>query len=115
MVDNLPNSVEWTMAEMLNQPDKRICRMTIEELDQVVEKERLARGETPNISYWDNPAKFKPECHTATNVAGVVELAKPDLRLISFATGHRGCMGTQLGTANTNNLGPEPCPGSLRD
>ncbi|KAG9453315.1 hypothetical protein H6P81_006219 [Aristolochia fimbriata] len=153
-VDNLSNSVEWAMAEMLNQPDQRILRKAMEELDRVVGKERLVQesdiprlnyvkacireslrlhpvapfnlphcatrdatvagyfipkgshillsrtglGRNPNV--WDDPLKFKPERHTA-DAAGLVELAEPDLRLISFTTGRRGCMGTQLGTATT--------------
>ncbi|KAH7671811.1 phenylalanine N-monooxygenase protein [Dioscorea alata] len=49
-VDNPSNTVEWAMAEMLNQPD--ILRKAIEELDRVVGADRLVEeSDFPNLPY----------------------------------------------------------------
>ncbi|KAM0933822.1 putative cytochrome P450 [Dioscorea sansibarensis] len=49
-VDNPSNTVEWAMAEMLNQRD--ILRKAIEELDSVVGPDRLVEeSDFPNLPY----------------------------------------------------------------
>ncbi|KAM0933825.1 putative valine N-monooxygenase [Dioscorea sansibarensis] len=49
-VDNPSNTVEWAMAEMLNQPD--ILRKAIEELDSVVSPDRLVgESDFANLPY----------------------------------------------------------------
>ncbi|GLT87938.1 hypothetical protein SLE2022_059870 [Rubroshorea leprosula] len=49
-VDNPSNAFEWTLAEMLNQPE--ILEKAIEELDRVVGKDRLVQeSDIPNLNY----------------------------------------------------------------
>ncbi|XP_031375641.1 tyrosine N-monooxygenase-like [Punica granatum] len=49
-VDNPSNAVEWVMAEMINNPE--IINNPVEELDRVVGKERIVRGQDiPNLNY----------------------------------------------------------------
>nr|XP_043617496.1 phenylalanine N-monooxygenase-like [Erigeron canadensis] len=49
-IDNPWNSVEWAMAEMINQP--RIMDKAIQELDYVVGKDRLVQeSDLPNLNY----------------------------------------------------------------
>ncbi|XP_056858214.1 phenylalanine N-monooxygenase-like isoform X2 [Raphanus sativus] len=61
---------------------------------------RLGIGRNPNV--WVNPLKFDPERHLANNQN--VELNDPDLNLISFSAGRRGCMGSNIGSAMTYML-----------
>ncbi|KAL0713051.1 hypothetical protein Bca4012_020029 [Brassica carinata] len=61
---------------------------------------RLGIGRNPNV--WDTPLKFDPERHLYNNKN--VELNEPDLNLISFSTGRRGCMGSNIGLAMTHML-----------
>ncbi|GKC17854.1 valine N-monooxygenase 1-like protein [Tanacetum coccineum] len=50
VVDNPSNSIEWAMAEMINQP--RIFAKAVEELDRVVGKDRLVKeSDIPNLNY----------------------------------------------------------------
>ncbi|GKE68388.1 phenylalanine N-monooxygenase-like protein, partial [Tanacetum coccineum] len=50
IVDNPSNSIEWEMAEMINQP--RIFAKAVEELDRVVGKDRLVKeSDIPNLNY----------------------------------------------------------------
>ncbi|CAN6468087.1 unnamed protein product [Victoria cruziana] len=60
---------------------------------------RLGLGRNPDV--WPDPLRFDPDRHLAAGPAVEVELAEPDLRLISFSTGRRGCMGVALGTSMT--------------
>ncbi|KAI7983994.1 Isoleucine N-monooxygenase 2 [Camellia lanceoleosa] len=123
-VDNPSNAVEWALAEMLNQPE--ILERAIEELDRVVGKERLVQesdlsqlnyinlilnyfipkgshvllsrpglGRNPRI--WDEALKFKPERHLKDDGSDVL-LTDPELRMLSFSTGRRGCAGVTLGS-----------------
>ncbi|XP_022148957.1 isoleucine N-monooxygenase 2-like [Momordica charantia] len=49
-IDNPSNAVEWTMAELLNQP--KILQKAIEELDRVVGRERLVQeSDIPKLKY----------------------------------------------------------------
>ncbi|XP_039168244.1 tyrosine N-monooxygenase [Eucalyptus grandis] len=59
---------------------------------------RMGLGRNPKV--WDEPLKFKPERHIVSDAVEVV-LTDPDLRLISFSTGRRGCIAIQLGTTMT--------------
>ncbi|KAI3427506.1 uncharacterized protein J3R85_009562, partial [Psidium guajava] len=59
---------------------------------------RVGLGRNPKV--WDEPLKFKPDRHIASDQAEVV-LTEPDLRFISFSTGRRGCMAATLGTTIT--------------
>ncbi|KAI3459366.1 hypothetical protein Pfo_016029 [Paulownia fortunei] len=148
-VDNPSNAVEWTIAEMINQPYvlDRACK----ELDQVVGRNRLveesdlsklnyvkacikesfrlhpiAPFNVPHVSTkdtivggyfipkgshvllsrpglgrnpraWEEPLKYKPERHIIDEDAEVV-LADPELRMLSFSIGRRGCPGAMLGS-----------------
>ncbi|TKY47259.1 Isoleucine N-monooxygenase 1 [Spatholobus suberectus] len=58
------------------------------------------RGLGRNPKVWNEPLKFKPERHLKSDGSDVV-LTEPDLRLISFSTGRRGCPGIMLGTTMT--------------
>ncbi|CAL5202680.1 unnamed protein product [Lathyrus oleraceus] len=50
MVDNPSNAVEWTLAEMLNQPV--LLEKAIEELDNIVGKDRLVQeSDIPNLKF----------------------------------------------------------------
>ncbi|KAI4325958.1 hypothetical protein MLD38_031316 [Melastoma candidum] len=49
-IDNPSNVAEWTMAEMINQPE--LLRKAVEELDRVVGKERLVQeSDIPHLNY----------------------------------------------------------------
>ncbi|XP_048629614.1 dihomomethionine N-hydroxylase-like [Brassica napus] len=48
-----------------------------------------------NPKTWDEPLIYKPERHLTGDE---VMLTEPDMRLVSFGTGRRGCVGTKLGT-----------------
>ena len=49
-VDNPSNAVEWTIAEMLNQP--QLLTKAVEEIDRVVGKERLVQeSDIPRLNY----------------------------------------------------------------
>ncbi|MCL7037909.1 hypothetical protein MKW94_028190 [Papaver nudicaule] len=63
---------------------------------------RTGLGQNPRI--WHEPLKFNPERHLMSkDGSGVadVDLNEQELRFISFSTGRRGCVGSQLGTAIT--------------
>nr|QWK52284.1 cytochrome P450 79C1 [Isatis tinctoria] len=49
-----------------------------------------------NPKTWDQPLIYRPERHLSGNE---VVLTEPDLRLVSFGTGRRGCVGAKLGTS----------------
>ncbi|CAH8382175.1 unnamed protein product [Eruca vesicaria subsp. sativa] len=61
---------------------------------------RLGIGRNPNV--WDKPLRFDPERHLGNNKS--VELNDPDLNIISFSAGRRGCMGSNIGSAMTYML-----------
>ncbi|CAN7141798.1 unnamed protein product [Brassica rapa subsp. narinosa] len=61
---------------------------------------RLGIGRNPNV--WDKPLKFDPARHLGDNKN--VELNDPDLNIISFSAGRRGCMGSNIGSAMTYML-----------
>ncbi|XP_022154369.1 phenylalanine N-monooxygenase-like [Momordica charantia] len=49
-IDNPSNAVEWAMAELLNQP--KILQKAIEELDRIVERDRLVQEyDIPQLKY----------------------------------------------------------------
>jgi len=49
-IDNPSNAVEWAMAEMINQP--KILETAMDELDRVVDKERLVQEcDIPHLNY----------------------------------------------------------------
>ncbi|KAL0692646.1 hypothetical protein Bca4012_059826 [Brassica carinata] len=117
-IDNTMNNVEWTIAEMLNNPE--ILEKAANELDvDVVEHcmtcliyllaiigsqilvSRLGLGRNPNI--WDEPNVFKPERHLAGHAGNSMDvtLMEPEMRFVIFSTGRRGCAGTKIGTSMT--------------
>ncbi|XP_010474492.2 PREDICTED: dihomomethionine N-hydroxylase [Camelina sativa] len=49
-----------------------------------------------NPKTWDEPLIYRPERHITGKE---VMLTEPDLRLVSFGTGRRGCVGAKLGTS----------------
>lgn len=49
-----------------------------------------------NPKTWDEPLIYRPERHITGNE---VMLTEPDLQLVSFGTGRRGCVGAKLGTS----------------
>ncbi|KAK7305536.1 hypothetical protein VNO77_43442 [Canavalia gladiata] len=59
---------------------------------------RQELGRNPKV--WNEPLKFKPERHLKSDGSDVV-LTEPNLKLISFSTGRRGCPGIMLGTTMT--------------
>jgi phenylalanine N-monooxygenase len=65
---------------------------------------RVGLGRNPRA--WEDPLEFRPERHLLLAAGGaasggVVSLAEPELRFISFSTGRRGCPGLSLGTLIT--------------
>ncbi|XP_074569500.1 tyrosine N-monooxygenase-like [Curcuma longa] len=62
---------------------------------------RAALGLNPKV--WDDPTRFYPDRHLMDGQQEV-ELAEPSLRMISFTTGRRQCMGALLGTMMTYML-----------
>ncbi|KAK3011532.1 hypothetical protein RJ639_011572 [Escallonia herrerae] len=61
---------------------------------------RPGLGRNPKV--WDEPLKFKPERHLKDG--SEVVLAEPDLRMLSFSSGRRGCVGVNLGSTVTTML-----------
>ncbi|XP_019162083.1 PREDICTED: isoleucine N-monooxygenase 2-like [Ipomoea nil] len=55
---------------------------------------RHGLGRNPRI--WEEPLKFKPERHLK-NDGSEVSLVDPDVKILSFSAGRRGCPGVQLG------------------
>ncbi|XP_047331039.1 isoleucine N-monooxygenase 1-like [Impatiens glandulifera] len=148
-IDNPSNAVEWIIGEMINNTE--ILVKAIQELDQVVGKDRLVQeSDIPKLNYikaciresfrihpmapfnvphvsmcdtmvsgyfipegshvllsriglgrnpriWDEPLLFKPERHLKDDKSQVI-LTDPDLRLLSFSIGRRGCPGVNLGS-----------------
>ncbi|KAE8730535.1 Tryptophan N-monooxygenase 1 [Hibiscus syriacus] len=67
----------------------------------VLSREGLGR----NPKVWDDPREFKPERHLqGCNEGEEVVLAEPELRLLSFSRGRRGCPGVVLGSSMTTML-----------
>ncbi|XP_010517680.1 PREDICTED: dihomomethionine N-hydroxylase-like [Camelina sativa] len=62
---------------------------------------RLGLGQNPKI--WDEPDVFKPERHLDGHGGNSinVSLMEPDMRLVTFGTGRRGCIGSKIGTSMT--------------
>nr|GMC86018.1 isoleucine N-monooxygenase 1-like [Ipomoea batatas] len=56
---------------------------------------RPGLGRNPRV--WEEPLKFKPERHLK-NDGFEVSFVDPELRILSFSTGRRGCPGIQLGS-----------------
>nr|GLL24515.1 isoleucine N-monooxygenase 2-like [Ipomoea trifida] len=56
---------------------------------------RHGLGRNPRI--WEEPLKFKPERHLK-NDGSEVSLADPEVKILSFSAGRRGCPGVQLGS-----------------
>ncbi|CAH8270122.1 unnamed protein product [Arabidopsis lyrata] len=61
---------------------------------------RMGIGRNPSV--WDKPLKFDPERHLFNNIG--VDPNEPDLNIISFSAGRRGCMGVDIGSAMTYML-----------
>ncbi|KAL2333081.1 hypothetical protein Fmac_014294 [Flemingia macrophylla] len=59
---------------------------------------RQGLGQNPRV--WNEPHKFNPERHMK-NDEPMIALSEPDLKLISFGTGRRGCPAVTLGTTMT--------------
>ncbi|KAK7290350.1 hypothetical protein RIF29_04696 [Crotalaria pallida] len=62
---------------------------------------RQELGRNPKV--WNEPHKFKPERHLKSDGSKVV-LTQPDLKLVTFSIGRRGCPGMMLGTTMTSML-----------
>ncbi|KAI7982309.1 Isoleucine N-monooxygenase 2 [Camellia lanceoleosa] len=62
---------------------------------------RPGLGRNPRI--WNESLKFKPERHLKDDGSEVL-ITDPDLRMLSFSTGRRGCAGVTLGSTMTSML-----------
>ncbi|KAH6838025.1 phenylalanine N-monooxygenase-like protein [Perilla frutescens var. hirtella] len=62
---------------------------------------RPGLGRNPRI--WDDPLKFNPERHIIDETSEVV-LTDPELRMLTFSTGRRGCPGIVLGSTLSTML-----------
>ncbi|KAM7460468.1 hypothetical protein LguiB_027131 [Lonicera macranthoides] len=62
---------------------------------------RSGLGRNPKI--WDDPLTFNPERHLRDDGSEVV-LTESELRLLSFSSGRRGCIGVLLGSTMTTML-----------
>ncbi|KAL9310017.1 putative tryptophan N-monooxygenase [Arabidopsis thaliana] len=62
---------------------------------------RLGLGRNPKI--WDEPNMFKTERHLDGHVKNSLGLTllEPDMRFVTFGTGHRSCPATKIGTSMT--------------
>nr|ART92261.1 CYP79A118 [Taxus baccata] len=58
---------------------------------------RVGLGRNPCV--WEDPLRFCPDRFMKDE--GDIELGDPELRLISFSTGRRGCIGAALGSSMT--------------
>ncbi|KAJ4843051.1 hypothetical protein Tsubulata_026626 [Turnera subulata] len=126
-LDNPSNAIEWTIGEMINQPE--LLKKAQEEIDSVVGKERLVQESdirelnyvfrtrslrksegfpsvreesaipNPSLGFHTLLGEFK--LGLAVYLRGDVSLLESDLKIISFSTGSRGCIGTMLGTYMT--------------
>ncbi|GFZ19981.1 cytochrome P450, family 79, subfamily A, polypeptide 3 pseudogene [Actinidia rufa] len=123
-VDNPSNAVEWALAEMINQPET--LERAKKELDQAFRLHPIAPFNVPHVSAsnatvagyfipkgshvllsrpglgrnpraWTDPLCFRPERHLKEDGSDVV-LTDPDLRMLSFSIGRRGCAGVTLGS-----------------
>ncbi|KAM7489636.1 hypothetical protein LguiB_027120 [Lonicera macranthoides] len=63
---------------------------------------RPGLGRNPKI--WDDPLTFNPERHLRDNGTNEVALTESELRLLSFSSGRRGCVGVLLGSTMTTML-----------
>ncbi|KAH7866154.1 hypothetical protein Vadar_016351 [Vaccinium darrowii] len=61
---------------------------------------RPGLGRNPKV--WDEPLQFRPERHLKDG--SNVVLTDPDLKMLSFSTGRRGCAGVNLGSTMTAML-----------
>ncbi|KAK2386559.1 isoleucine N-monooxygenase [Trifolium repens] len=65
MVDNPSNVVEWTLAEMLNQPE--LFQKAVEELDNIVGKDRLVQeSDIPKLNFLKACAREAFRLHPIT-------------------------------------------------
>ncbi|XP_019162297.1 PREDICTED: isoleucine N-monooxygenase 1-like [Ipomoea nil] len=62
---------------------------------------RPGLGRNPRV--WEEPLKFMPERHLK-NDGSEVSFVDPELRILSFSTGRRGCPGIQLGSLVSSML-----------
>ncbi|KAH7845396.1 hypothetical protein Vadar_001497 [Vaccinium darrowii] len=62
---------------------------------------RRGLGRNPRV--WDDPLQFIPERHLKQDGSDVV-LTEPDLKILSFSTGRRGCPGVNLGSTMATML-----------
>ncbi|KAF7120911.1 hypothetical protein RHSIM_Rhsim13G0059200 [Rhododendron simsii] len=62
---------------------------------------RLGLGRNPRV--WDEPLQFRPERHLKRDGSAVM-LTDPDLKMLSFSIGRRGCPGVTLGSTLTTML-----------
>ncbi|KAG5541745.1 hypothetical protein RHGRI_021540 [Rhododendron griersonianum] len=62
---------------------------------------RPGLGRNPRV--WDEPLQFKPERHLKRDGSDVI-LTDPDLKMLSFSIGRRGCPGVTLGSTMTTML-----------
>ncbi|KAH7838580.1 hypothetical protein Vadar_028579 [Vaccinium darrowii] len=53
-----------------------------------------------NVRVWDEPLQYRPERHLKEDGSTVV-LADPDLKMLSFSIGRRGCPAVNLGSSIT--------------
>lgn len=61
---------------------------------------RVGLGRNPRV-WKDEPLKFRPERHVTISL---VQLHDPELRLLSFSTGRRGCPALNLGSTMATML-----------
>ncbi|KAE9460921.1 hypothetical protein C3L33_07175, partial [Rhododendron williamsianum] len=62
---------------------------------------RPGLGRNPRV--WDEPLQFRPERHLKRDGSDVM-LTDPDLKMLSFSIGRRGCPGVTLGSTMTTML-----------
>ncbi|KAF7154631.1 hypothetical protein RHSIM_Rhsim01G0043600 [Rhododendron simsii] len=62
---------------------------------------RPGLGRNPRV--WDEPLQFRPERHLKEDGSNVV-LTEPDLKMLSFSIGRRGCPAVNLGSTITTML-----------
>ncbi|KAG6400102.1 hypothetical protein SASPL_141590 [Salvia splendens] len=108
--------IEWALAEIdilakasknwiecvphVSSKDTVVCGYFIPKGSQVL-LSRPGLGRNPRV--WDEPLRFRPERHVHDEDS-VVVLTDPELHMLSFSTGRRGCPGVVLGSTLSTML-----------
>ncbi|KAM7264210.1 hypothetical protein ACFE04_001893 [Oxalis oulophora] len=103
-IDNPPNAVEWTLAEMIN--NLNIMDKAVKELDRVVGKKRLIQeSHIPQLNYLKACIRESFRLHPIVPF-NVPHVTLSDMTVAGYfiPKGRRGCITSSLGTSMTMML-----------